>query len=92
MHNDKPHPSHYLMIGVLAAVGILFIAAMVISINGRDNMTSWATIKSRELHAFMEDCKSNGGSVDVRPNESPKIIFVCEYSDRTVEYTLQPGK
>jgi hypothetical protein len=93
-HAPTPvHPSQRVMLGVLAVVGLLFIIAIVISMNNKDdNLTAWATIKSRELHNFMSDCRSTGGVTDVRPNAAPMIVFICEYTDRTVEYTLEPGK
>lgn len=78
---------------IMLAVAALIIVAIVLSVRERDDgITAWATIKSSELHTFMKECKDNGGTVDVRPNDSPNIIFVCQYPDRSVEYTLSPGK
>jgi hypothetical protein len=85
--------SNKLMYIVLFAVAVLIIIAIVISMKtDSSDATAWATVRSRELHGFMSNCRDNGGAVDVRQNAAPAIVFVCEYLDRSVEYTLQPGK
>jgi hypothetical protein len=86
------HPSHMVMIVVLIAIAVLFIVAIVMSLNRQDNMTAWATIKSRELHTFFGDCRANGGSIDVVQTPKPQITFVCQYLGSMTEYTLDPGK
>jgi len=92
----KPQPkerSQTLFYAALFAVTILVISAIVLSVKSKDDqLTAWATVKSSELHTFMNSCKDGGGTVDVRPNAAPQIVFVCQYPDRSVEYTLQPGK
>jgi hypothetical protein len=78
---------------VLFAIAILILIAIVISMQTDDSdATAWATLRSRELHGFMGNCRDNGGTVDVRQNSAPAIVFVCDYLDRSVEYTLQAGK
>ena len=79
---------------LLAVVIVLLLVSIVIqlSVKSDDNLTAWATIKSRELHTFLQGCRSDGGTLDVRPYEAPSVVFVCLFSDRSIEYTLAPGK
>lgn len=88
----KSH-SNKLIYAVLFAIAVLIIIAIIISTQTNNaDATAWATIRSTELHNFMSNCRSGGGTVDVRPNSAPAIIFSCVFSDRQVEYTLQPAK
>ena len=85
--------SNRLIYAVLFAIAILIILAIIISTQtNNSDATAWATIRSTELHSFMSSCRSGGGTVDVRPNSAPAIIFSCVFPDREVEYTLTPGK
>jgi hypothetical protein len=85
--------SHKTLYAVLFVVALLFIVAIFVAMSNRqDSLTSWATIKSQELHVFMKQCRDTGGSVDVRPNQAPQIVFVCQYADHSIEYSLAPGK
>jgi len=82
-----------LLYALLSLVVVLLLVSIAIQVSDRnDNLTSWATIKSNELHTFFKDCRSGGGSVDVRPNSAPAIVFLCEFTDFSREFTLSPGK
>jgi hypothetical protein len=73
---------------VIIVVALLFIVAIFIAMsNKQDSLTSWATIKSQELHLFLNQCKDTDGILDVRDSAS-HIVFVCQYKDHTVEYLL----
>ena len=76
-----------------AVIVILLLTLVAVVVDNReDKLTAWATIKSVELRNFIKDCRGDGGSFDVRPTQAPRIIFVCGYPDRMVEYTLEPGR
>lgn len=77
------------LIVIVALVGVIIALQ---DDDDADQLTAWAVVRSRELHDFFQVCRSDGGSIDVRTSNSPQIVFVCEYLDRMVEYTLDPGK
>ena len=90
----KKEQQKNVLLMVLAVAVIALLVAVTLMLDQRDDeLTSWATIKSTELRLFFNDCRSTGGVLDVRPNAAPSIVFICGYSDRMVEYTLEtPGR
>ncbi len=75
------------------SVIIILLASMVavlVDQRSEDKLTAWAFVKSNELHTFFKDCRLTGGTMDVRPAGAPQIVFVCNYDDKMVEYTMLP--
>jgi hypothetical protein len=80
------------MVAAIVIVALLITTVVFLLQNREDKLTAWATIKSRELNGFMQNCRDTGGEMQVRAGDAPRIVFVCQYLDYSREYTLSPGK